>query len=364
MFSRATSMPVSTSSRICSSEETAGPRVQTIFALRTGRPYCPRDVPRSALVNPDGPGSGVGRRSDDQRPGGRRDRRGQGGRAGQVLVDGRRGGPSLGDRPDDQRLAATGVAGHEDTRRPTRRTPRRGRRCRARPGRRRAARRARSCSRAGEAHREAAPARPGSRARCPRPAGTVASTSTRRSARTLPSSSPRNSLVDTAYTRSPASSCAEETRKVIGYVGHGWSAGPRLRRVRHDLELGDRRRALAGGRAEAVRAGVAAADDHHVLAGGGDLVRSTLLAERRPGWPAAGTPSPGGCRRARGRGPAGHAAAWRRWRAPPRRTARAAGRRSASPPTSTPARKTVPSRRIWSRRRSRCCFSILNSGMP
>ena len=33
-------------------------------------------------------------------------------------------------------------------------------------------------------------------------------------------------------------------------------------------------------------------------------------------------------------------------------------------PTSTPARKTVPSRRIWSRRRSRCFFSILNSGMP
>ena len=33
-------------------------------------------------------------------------------------------------------------------------------------------------------------------------------------------------------------------------------------------------------------------------------------------------------------------------------------------PTVTPARKTVPSRRIWSSRRSRCFFSILNSGMP
>ena len=35
-----------------------------------------------------------------------------------------------------------------------------------------------------------------------------------------------------------------------------------------------------------------------------------------------------------------------------------------SSPTSMPARKTVPSRRIWSRRLSRTDFSILNSGMP
>ena len=37
---------------------------------------------------------------------------------------------------------------------------------------------------------------------------------------------------------------------------------------------------------------------------------------------------------------------------------------SRATPTSTPARKMVPSRRIWSSRRSRCFFSILNSGMP
>ena len=39
-----------------------------------------------------------------------------------------------------------------------------------------------------------------------------------------------------------------------------------LGRRRHDLDLGDRKRALAVGGADAVRAGVAAADHHHVLA--------------------------------------------------------------------------------------------------
>ena len=38
MLSRATSMPASTSSRIFSGVFTAGPRVHTIFALRTSRP--------------------------------------------------------------------------------------------------------------------------------------------------------------------------------------------------------------------------------------------------------------------------------------------------------------------------------------
>ena len=33
-------------------------------------------------------------------------------------------------------------------------------------------------------------------------------------------------------------------------------------------------------------------------------------------------------------------------------------------PASTPQRNSVPSARIWSSRRSRCRFSILNSGMP
>ena len=59
------------------------------------------------------------------------------------------------------------------------------------------------------------------------------------------------------------------------------TSGPRLGRLRHDLELGDRRRALAGRGAEAVGAGVAAADDHDVLAGRDDLVLD-LFAERDP----------------------------------------------------------------------------------
>src|SRR5581483_2220394 len=49
--------------------------------------------------------------SDRQRAHGRGDRAGQRGDPGQVLVD--RGGAALGDRPDDQRLAAPGVSGDE-----------------------------------------------------------------------------------------------------------------------------------------------------------------------------------------------------------------------------------------------------------
>ena len=46
--------------------------------------------------------------------------------------------------------------------------------------------------------------------------------------------------------------------------------GALMRRRRHQLELRDRRGALAMHGAEAIGAGVAAADDHHVLAGGVD----------------------------------------------------------------------------------------------
>ena len=54
--------------------------------------------------------------------------------------------------------------------------------------------------------------------------------------------------------------------QTIGYVGHGLAAGPLVRRPRHDLQLGHRRRALPVRGAEAVGAGVAAADDDDVLA--------------------------------------------------------------------------------------------------
>src|SRR6476661_245471 len=54
--------------------------------------------------------------------------------------------------------------------------------------------------------------------------------------------------------------------------------------------------------------------------------------------------------------------------APPARTTASNCSRSASAvmstPTLTPVLKTVPSEFIWSRRRSMCRFSILNSGMP
>ena len=46
-----------------------------------------------------------------------------------------------------------------------------------------------------------------------------------------------------------------------------------LGRPRHDLELRDRERALADRGADAVGAGVAAADDHDVLAAGEDRLR-------------------------------------------------------------------------------------------
>ena len=56
----------------------------------------------------------------------------------------------------------------------------------------------------------------------------------------------------------------------LGPLRPGVVRGARLGRPGQDLELGDALRALADGRADAVGAGVAAADDDHVLAGGGD----------------------------------------------------------------------------------------------
>src|SRR5262249_56928901 len=55
-----------------------------------------------------------------------------------------------------------------------------------------------------------------------------------------------------------------------------------LRRPRQDLELMNRQRALPMGRAEAVRAGVAAADDHDSLAVRADEVRIGNLITGTP----------------------------------------------------------------------------------
>ena len=117
--------------------------------------------------------------------------------AGEVLVDRRRRGPALRDRPDDQRLAAARRR-RPRTRRPrSRRTTRRGRRCRARRGRRRAARAARAAR--GPVKPIASSTSPAGISRSvPATGWNDASTSTSRSARTRPDSSPRNSWVETA----------------------------------------------------------------------------------------------------------------------------------------------------------------------
>ena len=67
------------------------------------------------------------------------------------------------------------------------------------------------------------------------------------------------------YSRMPPSSWAEETRKTLdhwgqGLVGARLSGGPG-----HDLELMDALASLAMDGPQAVGAGVAAADDDHVL---------------------------------------------------------------------------------------------------
>ena len=212
---------------------------------------------------------GATRGQTTQRPLGRRDRRGQGGRAGEVRVDRGRGGPALGDRPDDQRLAAAGVAGDEDAVDAWTCTTRRARRCRARRARRRAARRR--------------PARSG-------PVKPIASsTSSAGISRSVPATSaelPSRSTLDQPQRPHVAVVVAEELlgrdrsrparrpprgpRRPGRSSGTSATAGPPGRsspRLRHDLQLGDRRGALPVRRAEAVGAGVAAADDHDVLAG-------------------------------------------------------------------------------------------------
>src|SRR4051794_37618126 len=113
---RATSMPASTRARIRSGVFTAGPRVQTILALRTSAGY------RATGESP-GPVTGSFRDvikphrapSHDEWSLGRRDGRRQRGRPGQVGVHRGSGSPPFGDRPHDQGLPPTGVAGHEHT---------------------------------------------------------------------------------------------------------------------------------------------------------------------------------------------------------------------------------------------------------
>ena len=82
---------------------------------------------------------------------------------------------------------------------------------------------------------------------------------------TLPSR-PSKRLVVTDQSRSQPSSCDDDVRSLIGQLGHTSGLFSDSGRLRQQLELRDRRRTMAIGRAHAVRAGVAAADDHDVLA--------------------------------------------------------------------------------------------------
>ena len=81
--------------------------------------------------------------------------------------------------------------------------------------------------------------------------------------------------VMTAKSRSAPSSWLEEVRSFSGQSGQVSELVLLLRRLRHDLELGHREGALADRGADAVGAGIAAADDDDVLAAGEDgLARS------------------------------------------------------------------------------------------
>ena len=62
-------------------------------------------------------------------------------------------------------------------------------------------------------------------------------------------------------------------RNCIGQSGQGVDGDARIRRLRQQFELRDRERLLAVAGAQAIGAGVAAADDHDALAGGQDLIR-------------------------------------------------------------------------------------------
>ena len=108
---------------------------------------------------------------------------------------------------------------------------------------------------------------PGISTNCIRPLSVFISTRTVSSAVTRPFS-PRNRLVLIEYSRTPPSSWAEETRKTFDHCGQGFVGVAAVGRPGDDLELVDALAPLAMDGAQAVGAGVAAADDDHVLVAG------------------------------------------------------------------------------------------------
>ena len=137
----------------------------------------------------------------------------------------------------------------------------------------------------------------------------LSSTWTQCSFATLPSS-PENFCVSTANSRLRAFGLARRGPHLQRPVRPGQALVLVLGRRRHDFELRHGFRALPERGADAVRAGVAAADHDDMLAAGEDVrPRRRAARRRRGGSAAAGNPSRSGCRRDRGRGSAGRAAA-------------------------------------------------------
>ena len=174
---------------------------------------------------------------------------------------------------------------------------------------------------------------------------------------------PSKRLVATAQSRSQPSSCDDDVRSLIGQYGQtsglfscSGGCGSSSNCVTDFAPLAVRR-------ADAVGAGVAAADHDDVLARRQDLVRHrvagddlVLLRQELHREVDAGELAAGHRQVARLLGAAG--------RARPRRTRRAASAPATSTPTCTPGRNSTPSIDICAMRRSIRCFSILKSGMP
>ena len=93
-------------------------------------------------------------------------------------------------------------------------------------------------------------------------------------------SRPENFCVSTEKSRSAPSSWLDEVRSFSGQSGQVSSLFSCSGRLRHDLEIGHRQRALADRGADAVGAGVAAADHDDVLAVGEDRLDVAAAARR------------------------------------------------------------------------------------
>ena len=178
-------------------------------------------------------------------------------------------------------------------------------------------------------------------------------------------SRPEKCVVSTENSRSAPSSWLDEVRSFSGQFGQVRSLSSFSRRLRHDLELRHRDRALAEGRADAVGAGVAAADHHDVFAVGEDRLAAVLLL--------AGDAAVLLRQVIHGEMDAAQVAAFDRQVAA---LLGAAGQHDrvvlverahfagTVTPTWTLQWKVTPSASICFTRRSMMCFSILKSGMP